>query len=137
MTSHNSFLKSTIIGGIFMLIVFLVLGMIGNAFLGFDVATLPGTRAMNDPVAILVFVYPFVLAAGAFVLYNKVKSHLKGSVMEKAMGFGKILTVAFVIPMFFLLVSSMNYPAGFYVTNILQGVIGYTGLGYIFAHTDK
>jgi len=37
------------------------------------------------------------------------------------------------IPSVFVMASSMTYPIGFYVAQVLEGIIGYPVLGAIFA----
>jgi hypothetical protein len=51
--------------------------------------------------------------------------------------YGVLLFVLVTIPSMFVMISSMNYPVGFYITPVLEGAIGNPVLGIIFAKSGS
>lgn len=124
------------VGGIFLLIATMVIGMIMGALFGYDPTSLPGVRSVNDPIMWLFFLQPFVMAGAASIVFEMVKTVLKGNAQQKAIQFGWLLFVVVAIPSLFLLITSMNYPIAFYIDNILYQIIGFIGLGKILVKMD-
>jgi len=104
----------------------------------YDIATLGGMRAMNDPVMLLYFLYPFVFAFAAAGVFDIIKSSLTGkNVRDKGLMFGALLFTLVTIPSVFVMASSMDYPVGFYLAQVLEGIIGYPVLGILFTRIWK
>lgn len=89
-------------------------------------------RPPDDPVMVLFFLYPFLFAFIAAFVFEVVKGSLNGSRDKKGLLFGAILILLVLIPNMLVIFFSMTSPAGFYLSNILSGVIGYPVLGIIF-----
>jgi hypothetical protein len=90
-------------------------------------------RPVTDPLSVLFFLYPFVLAFTGAVLFDFVSPALSGDMVRKGTLFGLLLIVISTIPNLFVIWSSMYYPAGFYLSNILSGIIGFPLFGILCA----
>ncbi len=89
---------------------------------------------MDDPVMMLYFLYPFVFAFAAAFVFDIVQGSLTGkNRTQKGVFYGGLLFIVVTIPSVFVMASSMTYPIGFYVAQVLEGIIGYPVLGAIFA----
>jgi hypothetical protein len=126
-------LTAGVVGGILFLVVTLIAGAIGTAILPYDILDIPGMRPVTDPVSVLFFLYPFVLACAGAVLFDFVSPALPGDLVRRGILFGLLLIVISTIPNLFVIWSSMNYPAGFYLSNILSGIIGFPLFGILCA----
>ncbi len=121
------------LGGLLLLVVILIAGEVAAAILPYDIYGIPGMRPVSDPVSVLFFVYPFVLAVAGAVLYDVFSPALSGGVVRKGAVFGLLLFVISTIPGLFVIWSSMYYPAGFYLSNALSGIIGFPLFGILCA----
>ena len=126
-------LISGIAGGIWLLFVTLLSDYIAVLVAPYNIFDIGGMRPPDDPIMALFFLYPFLFAFIAAFVFELVKGSLNGSRDKKGLLFGFILILLILIPNILVIFSSMTYPAGFYVSNILSGIIGYPILGIIFA----
>ena len=94
-------------------------------------------RSASDPVMALFFLYPFVLAAALTFAFSKLHSALNGDWKQKGKQFGWIAFILIGIPSAFLLWSSMDYPIGFTVSNILENFLALLAAGYLIAWASK
>jgi hypothetical protein len=120
-------------GGVVLLISMFIFGEIANAIFPYDIATLGGMRAMNDPVMGLFFLYPFVLSFVAAILFDIIKDSLKGTTLFKGLMFGLMFFMLQTIPSMFVIFISMSYPTGFHLSSFLNGIIGFPVIGILFA----
>jgi len=107
--------------------------VIMNQIIPYDIAQFPGMRPMEDPVMLLFFAYPFVVAFAAAYLFDILSTVLSGSVMQKGVSFGIILLVIVAIPSNFAMYTSMDWPVSFYVGNLIWAVTGFLSSGILFA----
>lgn len=122
-----------IAGGILLFIAQFVFSMIGNLIAPYDIFAIGGMRARDDPVMLLFFAYPFVLSFTSAIAFDRVRSALADSCGGTGLTFGLILFLLVTVPGMFVIFSSMNYPLGFYVGNLLAGIIGFPAVGMIYA----
>jgi hypothetical protein len=120
-------------GGIVLLIAMFAFGSIATVIAPYDISKLGGMRAIDDPVMVLFYLYPFVLSFVAAVLFDLVKDSLKGTALQKGLTFGLMLFLLETIPSIFVIFTSMNYPFGFHLAGFLEGIIGYPVTGILFA----
>lgn len=125
-------LLGTVLGGVLLLITSFVIGFITAAVAPYDIFAIGGMRSIDDPIMILFFLYPVIVAFASAVLFEFVKSSLKGSEMKKGITFGLLLFLIITIPSAWVIYTSMTYPLGFHLDNILQGLVGYSLLGIMF-----
>lgn len=121
------------IGGIALLIVNFVISALIMLIAPYDVLALGGMRPAGDPLVLFFFAYPFVLSFAAAILFDLVKDALQGSSSSKGMMFGAALILIYTIPSVFITFTSMNYPVGFYLEDLLFGIIGFPLIGAIYA----
>ena len=126
-------LISGIAGGIWLLFITFLSDYIAVLVAPYNIFDIGGMRPPDDPIMALFFLYPFLFAFIAAFVFELVKGSLNGSRDKKGLLFGFILILLILIPNILVIFSSMTYPAGFYVSNILSGIIGYPILGIIFA----
>jgi hypothetical protein len=123
-----------IAGGILLLIAQFVFSMVANVVAPYDVFALGGMRQMHDPIMFLFYAYPFVLSFMSAIVFDLVKGALKPAGCGGAgLTFGLILIALVTVPGMFVIFSSMTYPPGFYIGNILFGIIGFPLLGMLYA----
>lgn len=123
-----------IAGGILLFVAQFAFSMIGNLIAPYDIFTIGGMRARDDPIMLLFFAYPFVLSFASAAVFDRVKGALGGSCCGGAgFTFGLILFLLITVPSMFVIYSSMDYPRGFYVANILFGAIGFPAVGMLYA----
>jgi len=120
-----------IFGGFLLLVINFLCGFIANALLPYTIFEIPGMRPMTDPFAALFFLYPFVLAFTAGILYDFIHPVLRGDSARNGVVFGLLLFIVVTIPNQFVIWSSMYYPAGFYLSSILYGIIGFPLFGIL------
>ncbi|MCK8518273.1 hypothetical protein [Methanoculleus sp. 7T] len=121
------------IGGIALLIVNFVISALIMLIAPYDVLALGGMRPADDPLVLFFFAYPFVLSFAAAILFDLVKDALQGPPSSRGMMFGAALILIYTIPSVFIAFASMNYPVGFYLEDLLFGIIGFPLIGAIYA----
>ena len=126
-----------IASGILLFIAQFAFSMIGNLIAPYDVFAIGGMRGRDDPVMLLFFAYPFVLSFTSAIVFDRVKAALGGSCCGGSccagFTFGLILLLLVTVPSMFVMYSSMSYPIGFYIGNLLVGIIGFPAVGMLYA----
>ena len=123
-----------IAGGILLLVAQFAFSMVANVVAPYDIFAIGGMRQMNDPLMALFYAYPFVLSFMSAIVFDRIKGGLGGPCpCGPGLGFGLILILLVTIPGAFVIFSSMDYPVGFYVGNILFGIVGFPLLGLLYA----
>jgi hypothetical protein len=123
-----------IAGGILLFIAQFAFSALANSIAPYDIFAIGGMRQMKDPLMNLFYAYPFVLSFASAIVFDRVKGALGGSCPGcTGLTFGLILILLVTVPGMFVIYSSMEYPAGFYLGNILFGVIGFPALGLLYA----
>jgi hypothetical protein len=121
-------------GGILLFAAIFVFSMIANLVAPYDILAIGGMRQMNDPLMSLFYAYPFVLSFASAIVFDRVKGALAPSCCGGAgFAFGLILLLLITVPSMFVIYTSMDYPRGFFVENILFGAIGFPALGMLYA----
>jgi len=123
-----------IAGGVLLFIAQFAFSAIANLVAPYDIFAIGGMRARDDPVMLLFFAYPFVLSFTSAVVFDLVKGALGGSCCGGAgLTFGVVLILLVTVPGMFVIASSMNYPPGFYIGNLLTGLIGFPAIGILYS----
>ena len=120
-------------GGILLLVIMMLSGALAAAILPYNIYDIPGMRPANDPAILLFFLSPFVIAFAAAILYDITDPVLKGGTVRKGVVFGLLLFFVITVPNQILIYSSMVYPDGFYLAQVLDGLIGYPLFGVVCA----
>jgi len=124
---------ATVAGGIILLVVSFIADAIAQLVTPYDIFTIGGMRAMDDPIMLLFFLYPFIFALIAAVVFDLIQPALTGDVRHRGLLYGVILFIIVIIPNMWVIFSSMTYPTGFYISNILTGLIAYPLMGILYA----
>jgi hypothetical protein len=120
-------------GGFFLLILMVVSGYLVNMVLPTDISRYGGMRAMNDPVMTLFYLYPFVIACTAVIIFDIVKGCLDGTMVRKGLMFGAMLICIMTIPSLYVMFTSMTWPVDFYVSTLIWEIISFPLMGILFA----
>jgi hypothetical protein len=134
-------IKSIVVSGFVAGIVVLVLSMIVSTatqeLFNYNVLSLAGMRSVNDPVSLLFFLYPFVVALAVAILYDFTKKSFTGTVMRKGIVLGLLGWIVYGIPSAFIVFSSMDYPIGFTVNSVIGSLIYMLGAGITITTLSK
>lgn len=127
--------KGIVLAGISGGIVLLVISFIADALVQliapYNLFGLGGMRTMNDPVMILYFLYPFIFTFIVAVCWSGIRSCFTGSTRDKSLMFGGFLFLLIIVPNTWVIFTTMTYPAGFHISNILTGILGYPIVAYL------
>lgn len=126
-------LEAGIAGGILLFVVMIFTGFVANAFVPYNIFDIPGMRPAGDPVSVLFFLYPFVISFASAILFDFLNPVLSGGIGRRGAIFGTLLVILITIPNQFVIYTSMYYPSGFYLSNILNGLIGFPLFGMLCA----
>ncbi|NMB78801.1 MAG: hypothetical protein GYA23_06865 [Methanomicrobiales archaeon] len=122
-----------IAAGILLLAMMIVTGFLINMVMPADISKYAGMRAADDPLMMLFFLYPFVVAFAAAVLFDCMHDSLKGDRTTRGLTFGGLLLVIMTIPSFYVMVTSMTWPLDFYVSTGVWEIIAFPLTGILFA----
>lgn len=125
---------SGVIGGIWLLIMTFIADYIAVLIAPYNILELGGMRSVDDPIMSLFFAYPFVFSFAAAIVFALVEGAIEGRANRRGIIFGLLLFVLVTLPNQFVIYTSMTYPPGFFISNILTGLIGLPTLGIIFAN---
>jgi hypothetical protein len=67
-----------------------------------------GTRAMNDPIMTPFYLYPFIIAFAAVIIFDLVKSCPDETQTRKGVMFGAMLICIMTIPSLYVMYTSMT-----------------------------
>ena len=127
-------LVAGISGGILLFIAWLAFSLLANIVAPYDIFAIGGMRQADDPLMSLFYAYPLVLSFMSALVFDRVKAALGGTgCCGAGLSFGIVLILLVTVPGMFVTFSSMTYPAGFYLGNILFGIVGFPLLGILFA----
>ncbi|WP_146201170.1 hypothetical protein [Methanospirillum lacunae] len=124
-------------GGFILLIISFVADFATQFVTPYSIFEVPGMRSISDPVMMLYFVYPFIFAFIAAIIWQIIRGSLPENQKSAAWQFAGILFILVIVPNIWVMYTSMLYPTGFYISNILTGVIGYPAIGYLNARFNR
>jgi len=131
-------LKQILIGGVLAGILIEVISMaiswLAQSIWDYDVLKLLGMReTATDPIAILYFVYPWVLGFALVCVYSYFEKALEGNYVAKGWKFGLLMWIVVSISSAFLVFASMDYPVGFTVNSVIGPLIYMLVTGIVIA----
>ncbi len=128
--------KNIVIGGIsagfVLLLLMIVSGYLVNLVLPADISRYGGMRAMNDPIMNLFYLYPFVIAFAAAIVFNCISGCLKGTPARKGLMFGAMLICIMTVPGLYVMYTSMTWPVDFYISTLLWELVSYPLMGILY-----
>jgi hypothetical protein len=114
---------SGVVAGIAMFIGMIIINTLTQFVMPYDIMTIGGMRAIEDPLMMLFFLSPWVYAFTMAILYSFVGGSFKGTFMQKGRTFGLLMFLVITIPSFFIVYTSMTYPNGFYLDQVVGGLV--------------
>jgi hypothetical protein len=120
------------LAGFLILILMVVINVLVNVVIPTDMSRYAGMRGSDDPVMILFFFYPFVVAFAAAILFDIVRSCLTGIHLKKGLMFGALLLTTMTLPSLYVMITSMTWPIDFYVSTALWEFISLPAMGILF-----
>jgi hypothetical protein len=128
---------SGIVAGIVVLVLSMIISTATQALFNYNVLSLAGMRSVNDPVSLLFFLHPFVVALALAILYDFTKKSFTGTPMRKGIMLGLLGWIVYGIPSAFIVFSSMDYPIGFTINSVIGSLIYMLGAGITITKLSK
>jgi hypothetical protein len=126
-----------IAAGFMLLILMMVSGYLVSLVIPTGIGQYGGMRAMNDPIMNLFYLYPFVVAFAAAIVFDGVRECLKGDQIQKGLMFGGLLLILMTVPSLYVMFTSMTWPVDFYVSTGIWEMISFPLMGIMFARIWK
>ena len=131
--------KKIVIGGLASgLAIFLVswiVNFVVVAALPYDVLSLGGMRAAQDPIMLLWFLHPWVIGFAMAIAFAKFKDSFKVTGWCRGKSFGLFVWLLTGLPSAFIVYTSMNYPIGFTVNSLLGSLLYMVAAGITLEKT--
>ena len=112
-----------VVSGIVIIVIDLIFSWLTQTIWQYNVLELPGMRTIDDPIAILFFIYPWVLGYALSIVYSQLGKAINGNSISKGLKFGFLMWIAVGFTSAFLVFSSMDYPIGFTVNSVISSLI--------------
>jgi TM2 domain-containing membrane protein YozV len=128
---------SGVVAGIVVLVLSMVVSTVTQVLFDYNVMALAGMRLVNDPVSILFFAFPFVIALVMAVLYDFIRKSFAGTATRKGILLGLLGWMVYGIPSAFIVFSSMDYPFGFTVNSVVGSLVYMLGAGITITKLSK
>jgi hypothetical protein len=128
----KKFVISWVLGSVLLYITLFLVSAITMVIAPFNIFDIGGMRTATDPIMVLYFLYPVLLSLVTTYMFSVIRGSLKGSYVEKGLMFGLLLFLLLTVTSGFIIITTMQYPAGFYMDMILNGLISYPLLGILY-----
>lgn len=119
----KKFLTAGFAGGIVIAVVSFVFDGIVQVIWPYEVMSLGGMRAPDDPVMLLFFLHYWVISFALAYVYGQIKVFFPGDRAMEGARFGFIMWVAASVPSAFIVLTSMAYPVGFHVNSVVGSLL--------------
>ncbi|MFH1586789.1 MAG: hypothetical protein ABID38_02960 [Candidatus Diapherotrites archaeon] len=126
---------SGIAAGFVFYILYMILAIIITAIpgLAYDPATLDGMRPMDSVLMSLFMLFPFVISFTMAIAYEQLKPAFSKDFVRNGIQYGFMIWIVAGIPSIFIVFTSMSYPLGFNLTQIIGYAVSYIGAGIVTA----
>jgi hypothetical protein len=128
---------SGLAAGVVILVVSTLVSTAIQMLFDYDVLSLEGMRSTSDPISVLFFLHPFVIALGLAILYDFAKNSFTGSLVRKGIVLALLGWIVYGIPSAFIVFSSMNYPVGFTINSVFGSLVYMICAGLTIATLSK
>ncbi|MEM0360361.1 MAG: hypothetical protein QXK06_03445 [Candidatus Diapherotrites archaeon] len=99
---------------------------------GYDIMKIPGMRSIEDPVMLLFFLQPFVLALAFSIIFSFHGNAMPNlSFHQKGIRFGLAAWMLYTLPSVFLVYSSMDYGETFLLSTLFGQLLEFCAAGII------
>jgi hypothetical protein len=130
-------LISGIVAGIVVLVLSMIISSVTQTLFNYNLLSLEGMRSVNDPVSVLFFLFPFVIALAMAMLFDFTRRSFTGTAMRKGIMLGLLGWMVYGIPSAFIVFSSMGYPIGFTVNSVIGSLVYMLGAGITITALSK
>jgi hypothetical protein len=128
----KKFMISWVLGSVLLYITLFLVSAITMVIAPFNIFDIGGMRSATDPFMMLYYLYPVLLSFITTYVFSVVRGSLQGSHVEKGLMFGVLMFLLLTVPSGFIIITTMQYPVGFYIDMILNGLISYPLLGILY-----
>ncbi len=128
----KKFIVSWVLGSVLLYITLFLVSAFTMLIAPFNIFDVGGMRSATDPVMILYFLYPVLLSLITTYVFSVVRGSLQGTYVEKGLMFGLLMFLLLTVPSGFIIITTMQYPVGFYIDMILNALISYPLLGILY-----
>jgi hypothetical protein len=128
----KKFIISWVLGSVLLYITLFLVSAITMVIAPFNIFDVGGMRAATDPFMMLYYLYPVILSFITTFVFSVVRGSLQGSYVEKGSMFGLLMFLLLTVTSGFIIITTMQYPIGFYIDMILNGLISYPLLGILY-----
>jgi len=132
----KKFIFSGILASIIIFVVWFVVGFLIQQIFPYDVMELGGMRKGTDVMMMLFFLHPFIIGFAMALLYQYFGDSIMGNYRVKGRMFGILVWSVSSLPSIFVVYTSMDYPIGFTVNQIVSSVIYMLLAGIAIAKLD-
>ena len=126
----KKFIVSWVLGSVLLYITLFLVSAFTMLIAPFNIFDVGGMRSATDPVMILYFLYPVLLSLITTYVFSVVRGSLQGTYVEKGLMFGLLMFLLLTVPSGFIIITTMQYPVGFYIDMILNALIRLSVTGY-------
>jgi len=114
--------KRVLVGGIAAGIVIFAVSFVADlviaAIFPYDIFSLGGMRAKQDPLMVLFFLHPWVLGFAMAAAFEKFRGCFRSKGLCRGKAFGIYVWLLAGLPSAFIVYTSMDYPLGFTVSSL-------------------
>lgn len=128
----KKFIASWALGSLLLYITLFLASSITMLIAPFNIFDVEGMRPATDPAMMLYYMYPVLLALITTFVFSIIRGSLKGSYVEKGLMFGLLVFLLLTVTNGFIVITTMQYPVGFFIDMILNGIISYPLLGILY-----
>ncbi len=129
----KKFLVSGFLAGLTILVVSNVFGFLVQLVWPYNALELGGMRAVDDPILLLFFLHYWVYGFAMALVYPYFSKSFEGNYLQKGKKFGLLMWLVISVPVTFVIYTSMNYPIGFNVSELVGGFLYMLAAGIVIA----
>jgi len=128
----KKFIISWVLGSVLLYVTLFLVSAFTMVIEPFNIFDIGGMRSPTDPVMMLYYLYPVLLSLITTYVFSVVRGSLQGSYIEKGLMFGLLMFLLLTVTSGFIIITTMQYPVGFSLDMVLNGLISYPLLGILY-----
>jgi hypothetical protein len=124
-----------LLAGIAYMAVSMGISIVVQGLFSFDFTSLPGMRALDNPLFMLFYLSPWIYSLGIVLVYAYLGESLKGNLTERSITLGVLLWLVSILPSTAIVFGTMDYPIGFTVNQLMGGLLAMLAASYVTLYT--
>ncbi len=128
----KKFIISWVLGSVLLYFTLFLVSAFTMVIAPFNIFDIGGMWSATDPVMMLYYLYPVLLSLITTYVFSVVRGSLQGSYIEKGLMFGLLMFLLLSVTSGFIIITTMQYPVGFSLDMVLNGLISYPLLGILY-----